>query len=150
MNNASKYGTTFFLMQFIVVNPILADPYHSVPGASESYYSCFSAACKVTRSVSNCQAAELASQNARLNRIYVNLMEIMPLRERQKLRHDQNDWRGRRDLSCRGGVASRKRSTQLGWVGQDCNIANTAERSSYLERFFTRLSHKATSVAGTL
>lgn len=74
-----------------------------------------------------CNARELRSQDARLNRSYKAAMARLPAKRQAELRADERAWIAKRDLSCGRSVDPDDRT--------ECIIAATIKRIRYLDAY---------------
>lgn len=70
------------------------------PATSKSYDSCMSKSGGVTSAMLDCDAAEIALMDAKLNKTYQKLMSKFPERRKLSLKAAEQAWIKFRDLNC--------------------------------------------------
>lgn len=102
-------------------------------GLTAAYGACMSASGGTTYGMLACVGDEHARQDARLNRVYQELMRALSRERGEALRAAQRLWIRYRDANCdfyydpQGGTAA-------GLSGTACLLTETAERAAELER----------------
>jgi len=96
-----------------------------------SYYACLDASDGTTAKVVNCTGNEFAYQDARLNRIYLQLRSVLPTAEKIRLRDEERQWIVEGDAACKstsdgGGTADLLNA-------KSCALNRTVDRADSLE-----------------
>ena len=98
----------------------------SSPGLSAKYRACQSRAGSNTVQSGICAQTEMASQDARLNKSYQQVMRQMASKpaERVALRNEQRSWLKARDYDCKVDQET---------INSSCLVAKTAQRADQFE-----------------
>nr|WP_176704568.1 lysozyme inhibitor LprI family protein [Pseudomonas sp.]QDK64895.1 hypothetical protein pA62H2_p45 [Pseudomonas sp.] len=120
--------TTTLLIAFLSPYAFAESDYSPV------YTACVSSAGGVTSNLSDCGDAELAKQDARLNKAYKFAMTVLPAENKRKLRDAQVLWVKFRDADC-GMNYSLTGGTMDILNGSGCELSMTRERADSLEWF---------------
>ena len=113
-------------------NPALAQQKTPMQSFSPAYRTCMDAG-TTTVAMLDCGAAEYRKLDAQLNAAYRKALNGLATEKRALLRDTQRAWLAHRDASCSFMSRLGDRGTMAALSDQSCLLAQTAERTQWLE-----------------
>jgi uncharacterized protein YecT (DUF1311 family) len=116
----------------IAVDPAFAQQQAPAQGFSPTYQKCMNVG-TTTVAMLDCGAAEYRKLDAQLNAAYRKALDGLTTEQRVLLRDTQRAWLAHRDASCSFMTRLGDRGTMASLSDQSCLLAQTAERTKWLE-----------------
>ena len=114
------------------VSPAFAQQQTPAQSFSPAYQTCMDAG-TTTVAMLDCGAAEYRKLDAQLNAAYRKALDGLATEQRVLLRDTQRAWLAHRDASCSFMTRLGDRGTMASLSDQSCLLAQTAERTKWLE-----------------